>query len=446
MKFFNSFLFILFCSSIGFSQTLVCPGATTVFKDWPNQGQGTAISNIQYFIESIEPGQTSGPITAAPMSGGSGSCIDLDAAPPVADGGRYRIYPVKDVDHRNGVSTLDLVLIARHLIGTSSPLNPFQLLASDVDDSQSINVLDILTLHKLILYINNELPTTSWKFVDRSVDLINNPGDISKDFIEIDPNNPPSELLFWGVKMGDINANNSPFSAGNDDLKLRIENRDLVAGETITVDFLAQDFQDFLAYQFSLVFDQNVLAYEAHESVGLPGNDLIGWNTTEAQTGVIPNLWVGLGENIEIKDGEPLFSVTFKVLGNSTLQEVLRANSVLTQNLAYTKDSEEASKVVLDFNLTTNLENQKLANDQLMQNQPNPVDQFTIIPFSLEKPGKVELSITDALGRIVKSMEWQGLAGSQQIELQRTDFGAAGLYHYTLKTAYSQISKPLIVK
>ncbi len=442
MKFFYSFTLILLCTSIGFSQTLICPEVTTVFKDWPNPGQGTAISNVQYSIESIEPGQTSGPITAAPMSG---TCIDLDAAPPVADGGRYRIYPEKDVDHGNGVSTLDLVLIARHLINISS-LNPFQLLASDVDDSQSINLLDILTLQKLILAITNELPATSWKFVDRSVDLINNPGNISKDFIEVDPNNPPSELLFWGVKMGDINATNIPFSAGNDDLKLSIKNRDLVAGETITVDFLAQDFQDFLAYQFSLVFDQSILAYQTHETMGLPGNDLIGWNTTEAETGVLPNLWVGLGQDFEIKDGEPVFSVTFKVLGNSTLQEVLSANSALTQNLAYTKDSDEASQVVLDFNLTTNLENQKLANDQLMQNQPNPVDQFTIIPFSLEKPGTVELSITDALGRIVKSIEWQGLAGSQQIELQRTDFGAAGLYHYTLKTAHSQISKALMVK
>ncbi len=435
------FCLFFFASSLCIGQT-ICPEVTTVFKDWPAPGEGTAISNVQFFIESIEPGQTSGPITPAPMSAG---CIDLGAAPVVGDGGSYRIYPEKDIDHRNGVSTLDLVYIARHLIGVS-PFNPFQVLVADVDDSQSINVLDITAIQRLILSIDNELPTTSWKFIDRAGDVTSNPGVVFKNFVEIDPKNPPAEVSFWGVKMGDVNATSFPFAGGNDDLVLKIADQTLMAGETVTVDFLANDFKDFIAYQFSLVFDQQVLEYQEHEIKGLSTNDVMVWNTEELSAGIIPNLWVNFDGDLNLEEDSPIFTITFKVLQNSSLKEVLSANSNLTENLAYKTDSDEASKVVLDFGLLSNIENQNLSTTRLLQNQPNPVDQFTIIPFHLDQAGKINLSITDALGRIIKSIELQGIAGTQQIELQRTDFGAPGIYQYTLQTESLQISKRLIVK
>lgn len=59
---------------------------------------------------------------------------------------------------RNGISTLDIVFISRHLIGLECFTEIWQYLAADVNGDGTISTLDIIELQKLILYITNELP------------------------------------------------------------------------------------------------------------------------------------------------------------------------------------------------------------------------------------------------------------------------------------------------
>ncbi|QHI37171.1 hypothetical protein IMCC3317_25490 [Kordia antarctica] len=59
---------------------------------------------------------------------------------------------------RNGISTLDIVFISRHLIGLECFTEIWQYLAADVNGDGTISTLDMIELQNLILYITNELP------------------------------------------------------------------------------------------------------------------------------------------------------------------------------------------------------------------------------------------------------------------------------------------------
>jgi beta-glucanase (GH16 family) len=76
----------------------------------------------------------------------------------------------------------------------------------------------------------------------------------------------------------------------------------------------------------------------------------------------------------------------------------------------------------------------------LHQNVPNPFNPSTVITFELAEPGRVELVVYDAAGRMVRSLvraDWP--AGSHWVQWDgRDERGrpvASGSYHYTLRTS-----------
>jgi hypothetical protein len=79
------------------------------------------------------------------------------------------IKALRDDNPMNGVSTLDLVLIQKHVLGTEKLNSPYKLIAADVNGSDDISVIDLLELRKLILGLYDKLPeNTSWRFVPKS--------------------------------------------------------------------------------------------------------------------------------------------------------------------------------------------------------------------------------------------------------------------------------------
>jgi len=73
-------------------------------------------------------------------------------------GGTYEITPVSGGDFINGVNTVDLIMIQRHIIGLEQLDSPYKLIAADVNNSNNINGLDLVELRKLIIGIYEELP------------------------------------------------------------------------------------------------------------------------------------------------------------------------------------------------------------------------------------------------------------------------------------------------
>ncbi|MBL0101275.1 MAG: hypothetical protein IPP49_15625 [Saprospiraceae bacterium] len=84
-------------------------------------------------------------------------------------GGQYVVTPEKNDDHINGISTLDLVMIQRHILGMDKLNTPYKQIAADVTKDGKISAADLVELRKLVLgtttsFTNNK----SWRFVDKS--------------------------------------------------------------------------------------------------------------------------------------------------------------------------------------------------------------------------------------------------------------------------------------
>ncbi|MBK9014610.1 MAG: proprotein convertase P-domain-containing protein [Saprospiraceae bacterium] len=87
----------------------------------------------------------------------------------VDDGGDYTITPQYDQEPLNGVSTFDLVLISKHILGVAPLGSPYKVIAADANKSNSVTTFDLVEIRKLILFINSDFPNnTSWRFVDAS--------------------------------------------------------------------------------------------------------------------------------------------------------------------------------------------------------------------------------------------------------------------------------------
>lgn len=109
-------------------------------------------------------------------------------------------------DDLNGVSTLDLVLIQRHILGVDDLGENCKLLSADANNDSKISAIDLVEIRKLILGIYNELPSApSWKFFNsKRLDSGSIPTD-DNDLKFAKSEFPLSDLSIVGLKIGDVN-------------------------------------------------------------------------------------------------------------------------------------------------------------------------------------------------------------------------------------------------
>lgn len=110
----------------------------------------------------------------------------------------------------NSVTTFDIVMITKHILGQEVFQSPYQWIAADVNDSGTISTLDLVAIRKVILQIEPTFPNNKrWKFIDRSHIFSGSTNPLSNGYPElINLNNLTDELIdldFVAVRMGDVN-------------------------------------------------------------------------------------------------------------------------------------------------------------------------------------------------------------------------------------------------
>lgn len=133
----------------------------------------------------------------------------------VLSGGDYTIAPSKTDDQitNDGVSTLDISLIRRHVLGTQ--LNsPYRMIAADADSSRMITTLDITFVRKVILDNAVTFPNGRlWEFVPADFDFGSppyNPFPFPRTKTLTNVTATKQDQDFIGIKLGDANASWKP--------------------------------------------------------------------------------------------------------------------------------------------------------------------------------------------------------------------------------------------
>lgn len=131
-------------------------------------------------------------------------------------GYQLSVTPSKNIHPLNGLSTLDLVLIQKHLLGIEPLDSPYKIIAADANQDGKVTSFDILILKKLLLGVTTELPNDrSWRFVPALFVFPNPLNPFETPFPEsidvpfsADP--MPGWFPFVGIKIGDVNGTADP--------------------------------------------------------------------------------------------------------------------------------------------------------------------------------------------------------------------------------------------
>lgn len=364
----------------------------------------------------------------------------------VPAGGDYTITPVKDINPLNGVSTFDLVLISKHILGVQSLDSPYKMIAADANNSESVTTFDLVTLRKLILFIDDDFTNnTSWRFVRADHVFADPTNPWATDFAEVynlnNLNNNMTAADFVSVKTGDVNGNANPLElTGSEDrnftgnLTFAAQDAVLTAGQTHTIEFTANDF-NVTGYQFTLNFDNSAL--ELVEVVsGLAQAENFG--LTLVEEGAITTSW-NSNEAKVLSSDETVFSIVVTAKSDVTLSDVISISSRYTTAEAY-NGTGELKDVVLEFNGTA-----AAAQFELMQNTPNPFADATVIGFTLPSAETATITISDVSGKVIRVIEGDFAKGYNQVTVKRDELSAAGVLYYQLDTATDSATKKMIL-
>ena len=102
----------------------------------------------------------------------------------------------------NGVSTLDMVIIQRHILGIQPLPNTSAMLAADVTLDSVVSAFDLLILRRSILGIDNSFPVAKdWMFYRESQNA-----QLSNELYFTKSEFPLETLDIKAVKLGDVNG------------------------------------------------------------------------------------------------------------------------------------------------------------------------------------------------------------------------------------------------
>lgn len=358
---------------------------------------------------------------------------------------KYRLLPKRNIDPANGVSTLDLVLIQKHILGLVQLDSPFKMIAADANNSGSISAGDLLDIRSLVLGVTDELVNSeSWRFIEKNHEFENpnEPWDFKEEFVIDELYIDSDSIDFIGIKVGDVNQSAIGQMRGQEvetrstqKMVLTAMDRELDMGAESTIQFTLTDEMWLEGMQFTIQYDPRSIEIMELSSPSIhfgPSN----MHFFGKDDGLLTVSWNGLNAT-SMEEGQILLEMKIKALANVQLSESIDLNSAFTLAEAYNESLDKMS-IELRFN-------EEVQEDFMVaQNAPNPFEDETGIQFYLPKSGEVTTTIFDNSGKVIFEMEGHYSKGTNTIILSKQIFDYHGLYFYQLSNGERSIVKKMI--
>lgn len=319
-----------------------------------------------------------------------------------------------------GVTTLDIILIQKHILGLEKLQDPEALIAADANNSGTISGTDIVQLRKLILGLITELPNNdSWNFYPSNVDLNNvqNVYDVN-NYIML---GQATEFDFTSVKIGDVNHSSSSQFANND-----VDTRTL--NEVIFYEEAKND--DKYAYTFSF-----------EESTDLEGLQLV-IDGIDSNTELLSLQNAITEHNFVMRDGSLFLSINDLAKGQQELF-TLTSNEPLTLKLAKDVVNElyvATSSTVIAKNAELREKSDSQAEGFNAYVSPNPFGGQTVVTLTGELDKEAYYTIYSAEGKVVVKSP----VVSSDIVVRSADLLGTGVYFLKVSNGTETITKKLI--
>ncbi|MDQ3141877.1 MAG: T9SS type A sorting domain-containing protein [Bacteroidota bacterium] len=364
----------------------------------------------------------------------------------------YKLRPHFDSDPLRGVSTKDIVLIQKHILGLESLVNPYKMIAADVNKSKSITARDISELRKLILGINNAFPqNNSWNFVPEAFQLdVDYPFDYPSEINMLDIDKDMDKNDFIAVKTGDVTGDASTqLSSGakgrsNHTIHLMIDEKNLTMGNTYEIPlFISETITQLEGLQFSLTVDPELV-----EIIQIISGQLLiessNYNLQFAGNGTIAFSW-NASLPMELKSGSHLISLVIQAKTDHSFDHsVIEINSLAMNSEVYLKG--EDANLKMQFRNGNVGEASEFSTYKLYQNIPNPFNAKTIINYSLPSQEDVKLSVYELSGKVLFQNELKGRKGMNSVEISIEPSYTGILYYQLEAKEFSATRKMVVIK
>jgi hypothetical protein len=382
--------------------------------------------NLSYFISGTHPALPPFGIFSEDSISSVNGCTIANI--PIPPGANYTITPSLDTDPTNGVNVLDLLHIARHILGLEPLPDPYSLIAADANRSGSITTFDIIDLRKLITGIYTQLPNnTSWRFIDSSYQFPNLTNPFQTVFPEV-VTDTSQQFSFFGIKVGDVDCSAWPGGLIAEEadereaLRIIFPDLQLLPGETRDVPLRIGSTASWNALQMALRYDLNVM-----DLYWADGTDVQGMDTDCVHldgAGGLKMAWF-TPDAVDFDKNTRLMTLRVRAKSALRLRDVLQIDEHLIAARGY--DAQERSHPVsLHFEDTD-------ATATPQDAWPNPTAAGFTIPIIVSQAGPVEIQVHDAQGRLTWSFQTSLSNGQHRLDVPATALPQPGTYFWTAK-------------
>jgi hypothetical protein len=361
---------------------------------------------------------------------------DFEAA--FAVGSEYSINAFRNDDHLNGVSTLDIFKMQRHVLGLESLDSPYKLIAADINNSESLTAVDLVELQKMILGYNEEFPdNSSWRFVSSTFEFVN--ADNPWPFVETRDIDPLEfDMLaedFVGVKIGDVNNTANPQfgstiiseTRGINELTFTIEEETLEAGNKYIIPIKVHDSRLVTAFQGTFGVDKDKADIISISSESLEMDRFNFGSDEDMEHGLIPFLWTN--PYLRSLGNDEYIMLEVFVKSDILNTELVSLHSEITPVIAYFNEGNQED--IEDEILIESIKGEQSI-FYVSQNTPNPFSKETTIEILMPEDGTASFSVFDPLSRVIRDELLDLKAGRNTIKITDIELNSAGVYVYKI--------------
>jgi len=325
------------------------------------------------------------------------------------------VAPVFSTDPLNGLDIVDVYMMREHVLGISQ-LSPYQIAAADINGEDGVTTLDIVLLQRILLGLTTD--TDAWSFLD------------------ITDSNTGLETLkghYVAIKSGDVNDSAllpGETAATLDGANLYYEDQLINVGENYDIPFYSEAMINATGIELRMNYEPSLLKITDVTSDLF--NDGVVWSVNEEEK-FITILITDVEESHYLDGTEELFHISAEALNNSVLQQGLLFSETYRSFFIDTNLEKYRINGAVDNGMVIGTNDQEFAAG--INVYPNPAVDFITVDLSKTNIlDEYSISLFDTDGRQISTQR-----NSQTIKTSTIQTGSYLLYLSSGDSYYSQI-------
>ncbi len=398
-----------------------------------------------------------------------------------------------EYSYMNGVSTFDIVLIQKHILGTKELPLPYYWIAADVDMSGSITSADVTKIRNIILNTETSWESGSWRFLPKfmfhrafgTTRLFeqNDPFEVAwlgafggnrqflatsstKAYLDESRLRPdwvhsiiPSTWSFTAIKMGDVNGSavvtrtknnkiNEEVESRNDEIKI-ISNVSCIKKNQVIWLYINPNLdKPIVAFQLGIAYDSNKISIKKIMRGRFNDrDDFDGFSHSEEEDkGILRVIWINKttrNRNFTVNDNWLAIQISAKD-DICEFTSVFNLDNNILENKFWEESGEELGGEITLTN-TPSRENLGIStvNNLGINAYPNPSTGWVAISINSYEHTNAIIRLVDQLGnRIEKKIELE--VGENIIEFETSSL-KLGILIYSVESG-STIESGRVIK